>query len=51
VWGALSLAHFSMQVAPVAHDSEQLPLQRSVQLESAPQLMLPLSPTVMSHVE
>jgi hypothetical protein len=40
-----------LQVAPLVHDSEHDPVQRNVQVESAPQLMLPLGPTVTSHVE
>lgn len=40
-----------LQVAPAAQLSEQLPWQRSVHIDPPSQLMLPLAPTVTSHVE
>ena len=49
-WGAESPGHSSSQLAPVAHDIEQLPVQWIVQDEFAAQLTLPLAPTVRSHV-
>ena len=40
-----------LHVESAAHDSEQLPVQRNVQVEPPSQLMLPLGPTVTSHSE
>jgi hypothetical protein len=49
--GAESLAHCSSQVAPFAHDIEQLPVQCTVHVEPPVQLMLPLAPTVTSQLD
>ena len=49
--GALSLAHCSLHVESVLHDSEHEPWQRTVQVEPPVQPTLPLGPTVRSHSE
>lgn len=49
IWGSASPAHCSSQVAPLPQLSEQLSVQVTLHTESAPQLTLPLLPTVTSQ--